>query len=93
MYKPGTVIQATDRQYRVNERGEWRRIPTNLEVKGVVLKPDVPFHLDGLRTSDGWFCWCQDCIEIYHPKVKKVDYSFLDDYAEKMKPAKEKHGI
>src|SRR5271155_4045656 len=89
-YAPGTIIQATDRQYKVDQNGSWRRIPTNLEVKGIVLKPDVPFHLDGRRTSDGAYCWCYECIEIYHPKVKKVDYSFLDEYVEKIKPAEEK---
>jgi hypothetical protein len=69
LHAPGTVIQASDRQYRVDQNGSWRRLPPGQEVKGIALKPKVPFCLDG-RSSDGSFCWCFDCLKRYHPKVK-----------------------
>lgn len=76
-WAPGTVIQASDRQYKVDQNGSWRRLPVQLEVKGVVLKPEVSFHFDGRRTEDGAWCWCAECLEIYHHKTKPVKINDL----------------
>lgn len=56
----GTIIQASDRQYRVNERGEFRHLEH--EIKGVfVPPPPKEFHRDGM-SFDGSKCWCSECI-------------------------------
>lgn len=63
---PGTIIQASDRQYRVNERGEWRRIPKYAEVEGQVKdKVEVPFHRDGRDPRTGAKCWCLPCVRFW----------------------------
>jgi hypothetical protein len=59
---PGTIVQASDRQYRVNERGEWRRVPKHDEVKSEAERAEVPFHVKGRRPEDGQKCWCFPCI-------------------------------
>ena len=63
-HPPGTIIQASDRQYRVSESGAWKRIPKYAEIIGVppVVEP-MPFHV-GLRDArTGVKCWCNECLQ------------------------------
>ena len=62
-FEPGTIIQASDRQYRVWPDGSWRRIPKYAEVIGVppVVEP-IPFHVNLRDARTGVKCWCWDCL-------------------------------
>jgi len=62
-HPPGTVIQASDRQYRVQPNGAWRRLPKYAEVKGILVDEYKPrkWCRDGVNW-DGSRCWCVDCL-------------------------------
>lgn len=70
-YPAGTVIIASDRQYKVSENGEWRRLRKSEEVATKFKWPEKSFHLDGKSFTDG-FCWCFSCIKEFHPKYQET---------------------
>lgn len=59
MKKPIKIVQASDRQYEVNERGEYRRLKQT--IKGNLEPyPEPEFHRDGM-SFNGSKCYCKTC--------------------------------
>ena len=61
-FAPGTLVVASDKQYRVNSRGEWRKLEHPVETPGFV-KEEIPLCVNGRDARTGVKCWCYRCLE------------------------------